>query len=67
MQKKIYKYENRMSVSYSAAICREIFFYSTVLGITMQDIQRAAVSEWIERQNEKRLDAAARFNFLDKE
>ena len=67
MPKKIYKYENRMSVSYSAALCREIFFYSTVLGITMQDIQRAAVSEWLERQNEKRLNEASRFDFIDKD
>jgi hypothetical protein len=67
MPKKIYKYENRMSVTYPAALCREIFFYSTILGITMQDIQRAAISEWLERQNEKRLNTAPRFEFIEKD
>lgn len=67
MQKKVYKYENRLSVSYPADVCRRIFFYSTVLGLNMQDIQRTAVSEWLERQDEKRLDRASRFESIDKD
>jgi hypothetical protein len=65
MEKKKYKYENRLYVSYSADVCRQIFFYSTILGLTMQDIQRTAVSEWLERQDKKRLDMASRFAAID--
>ena len=65
MEKKKYKYENRLYVSYSADVCRQIFFYSTVLGLTMQDIQRTAVSEWLERQDEKRLNRASKFAAID--
>ena len=65
MQKKVYKYENRLSVTYPAEVCRQVFFYSTVLGLTMQDIQRAAVSEWLERQDEKRLNRASKFASID--
>ena len=65
MQKKVYKYENRLSVSYPAEDCRRIFFYSTVMGVTMQDIQRTAVSEWLERQDEKRFNRASKFASID--
>jgi hypothetical protein len=65
MEKKRYKYDNRLYVSYSADICRQVFFYSTVMGLTMQDIQRAAVAEWLERQDEKRLNRATHFTSID--
>lgn len=67
MEKNKYKYENRLYVSYSADVCRRVFFYSTVLGVSMQDIQRTAVSEWLDRQDEKRLNRASRFESIDKD
>ena len=67
MGKKKYRYENRLSVSYPAEVCRQVFFYSTVMGLTMQDIQRTAVAEWLERQDEKRLNMANHFAFSDKD
>ena len=65
MEKKSYKYDNRLYVSYPAEVCRRVFFYSTVMGLTMQDIQRTAVAEWLERQDEKRLNRATHFASID--
>jgi hypothetical protein len=67
MEKSAEKNRHRTTISYSAEICRRIFLYSVLKGVTTQKIHIEALEFWLDHQDAKRLEAQERFGFIDKD
>lgn len=65
MEKKVYKYENRVMVRYSPDLCKDIFFFSVVENRTMQSIHREAAEEWVKRKKAEREKMRDRIAAID--
>ena len=65
MENRKYKESNRINIRYPAEVCRRIFFYSVLKGLSVQKIHIKALEFWLDHEDAKRLEARERFTFLD--
>jgi hypothetical protein len=65
MKKKIYKYGNRLQVTYEEQVCKDVFLFSVIENRTMQAIQHEAMEEWLKRKKAEREKMRDRLAAID--
>ena len=65
MKKKIYKYGNRLQVTYEEQVCKDVFLFSVIENRTMQAIQHEAMKEWLKRKKAEREKMRDRLAAID--
>jgi hypothetical protein len=67
MEKKVYRYGNRLQVTYKEQVCKDIFLFSVIENRTMQDIQHEAIEEWLKRKKAEREKMRDRLSAIDRD